>query len=1161
MRCFDRLRGFAAGLALTFACGTPALADDTEIFAGGANSARPNILLILDTSGSMGGLVDTQIPYVPATLYPGSCNRSRVYWRRDTNDPPKCDNNANANSFNRDQLKCAAALQAFATSGFFIAEGAGQWNSGSAFLRWEGLRSNVTNEPVECRADAGLHGENAGDLAVWAFNSGQAGVRWSDDPLRQITWNSNGTERTFVLYDGNWLNWYNDPGSVVSRTRLEVVQEAASNLVRSITGVNVGLMRYSNDTNSSNDGNAAAEGGMVTFPVTPVESARDDLIDTINSYQPQGFTPLSETLYEAQQYLAGRLVDYGLDSRLNPGQPFPSVPESRIATNPSLYKSPAEFSCQRNFIVYLTDGLPTADTGADALIQNLPGFDTLVGNQCAANPGGDPNGRCLDDLAEYLRKVDLVSSVAGQQNAITYTIGFGPDVAGSALLESTAQRGGGRNFFAGDTASLTTAFANIAADIKRTRATFTAPATAVNAFNRTETLSDLYVSEFEPGNTFQWIGNVKKFRIVLNAAGEPVVSGQEVWSGSASTDVPVGGAASELPAPGARNLFTRLGTPDLASDPSNWVTATNALLTPARLGIGSPSQPTKEQLVNWARGMDVRDVDGDGDATEARLQMGDPLHARLAVVIYGGSSASPDLDDALVFAATNDGYLHAIDARTGNELWAFIPPELLDRLINLYDNGPESTKRYGLDGDVRSFKLDRDRDGIVEPADGDRVLIFFGMGRGGNNYYALDVTSKSQPRHLWTRGPNELPGVGQSWSPPAVTRVAVRNRTQNAEHLALVIGGGYDDGQDNDQASTLYRTDTIGNRMFIVDAINGNLLWAGGGAGIRDSELNLDLPRMNNSIPAGIRVIDFDGDGFGDRLYAGDMGGRVWRFDVVLDSDAGAAGVQAPDADGLITGGVLASLGNADQGSHPNASTRRFYNTPDVALVAIRNAAPFMSIALGSGWRGHPLNTQVEDRFYSVRDYRPFARRTQAEYRAADDDADFIFDEDLLDITDDVAPVVPDRSPGWKLELRLPGGFEGEKVLAESRTFDNRVFFTTFTPAVSADPCAVGGAYRVYAVSVNDGSPVTDINRDGQTTLADRYTDTAEGSNINILLARPARESDAGGGGTGGGTGGAGQGDGRPVICLSGRQILPDVCRDAGTPVRTYWRQSPQAGP
>lgn len=1153
MRSFHRLRGFAAGLALTLACGAPALADDTEIFAGGRNGARPNVLLILDTSGSMEGNVDTQAPYNPATEYPGSCDRTRVFWRRDINDPPKCDGSGNPQSFDRDQLKCAAALQAFATGGFFIADGAGQWNSGSGFLRWEGLRNDVRTEPVECRADAGLHGENAGDAAVWAFNSGQAGVRWSEEQTQQISWNSNGTERTYVLYDANWLNWYNEPGTIITRTRLQVVQEAASNLVRSISGVNVGLMRYSNNTTS---GDEAAEGGMVTFPVTPVESARDALVDTINTYRPDGFTPLSETLYEAQQYLAGRPVDYGLDSRLNPGEPFPSVPESRIATNQSLYKSPAELSCQRNFIVYLTDGLPTADTGADDLIQNLPEFDTLVGTQC----DGSGDGHCLDDLAEYLRKRDLVSSVSGQQNAITYTIGFGEDVAGSAFLETTAHRGGGRNFFAGDTASLTTAFTNIVADIQRTRATFTAPATAINAFNRAETLSDLYVSEFEPSNSFQWIGNVKKFRIVLNAAGEPVVSDQEVWSGSTSTEVPAGGAASELPAPGARNLYTLLGTPDLAADPSNRVTTTNALITPALLGIGAPSQPSVEQLVNWARGMDVRDVDGDGDLTEARLQMGDPLHARLAVVIYGGSNANPDLDDAVVFAATNDGYLHAIDADTGNELWAFIPPELLDRLINLYENGPESTKRYGLDGDVRSFKLDRDRDGIVEPADGDRVLLFFGMGRGGNNYYALDVTSQNQPRHLWTLGPNELPGVGQTWSPPAVTRVTVRNRTQNADRLALVIGGGYDDVQDNDQAPTLYRTDAIGNRIFIVDAINGNLLWAGGGAGIRDDELNLDLPRMNNSIPAGVRVIDFDSDGFGDRLYAGDMGGRVWRFDIVLDSDAGAAGVQAPDADGLITGGVLASLGNADQGSHPNVSTRRFYSTPDVALVTIRNAAPFMSIALGSGWRGHPLNTQVQDRFYSVRDYQPFIRRTQADYRAADDDGDFIVDDDLLDITDDVSPVVPDRSPGWKLELRLPGGFEGEKVLVESRTFDNQVFFTTFTPAPSADPCAVGGAYRAFAVSVNDGSPVTDINRDGQTTLADRYTDTAEGTNVNILLARPGSESPGGGGG-GGGTGDDGQGSGRPVICLTGRQILPDICRDAGTPVRTYWRQSPQAGP
>src|SRR6185295_19498572 len=148
---------------------------------------------------------------------------------------------------------------------------------------------------------------------------------------------------------------------------------------------------------------------------------------------------------------------------------------------------------------------------------------------------------------------------------------------------------------------------------------------------------------------------------------------------------------------------------------------------------------------------------------------------------------------------TNDGYLHAINAKTGAELWSFIPPELLGNLVNLYQDDPSSTKHYGLDGDVRAFMLDVNRNGVVEPAGGDKVWIFFGQGRGGDHYYALDVTNRNSPQHMWTLGPAQLPGVGQTWGTPSLARVRVSGASQNSLYLVLVLSGGYDTTQDNDQ--------------------------------------------------------------------------------------------------------------------------------------------------------------------------------------------------------------------------------------------------------------------------------------------------------------------------------------------------------------------------
>ncbi len=106
-------------------------------------------------------------------------------------------------------------------------------------------------------------------------------------------------------------------------------------------------------------------------------------------------------------------------------------------------------------------------------------------------------------------------------------------------------------------------------------------------------------------------------------------------------------------------------------------------LTAASLGLGSATSTTRDQLIDWTRGIDVQDEDADGDRTEMHRFMGDPLHARPALVTYGGTPAAPDAEDAVVFVPTNDGFLHAVNARTGVELWSFIPPEQQQRLPDL----------------------------------------------------------------------------------------------------------------------------------------------------------------------------------------------------------------------------------------------------------------------------------------------------------------------------------------------------------------------------------------------------------------------------------------------------------------------------------------------
>jgi type IV pilus assembly protein PilY1 len=388
-------------------------------------------------------------------------------------------------------------------------------------------------------------------------------------------------------------------------------------------------------------------------------------------------------------------------------------------------------------------------------------------------------------------------------------------------------------------------------------------------------------------------------------------------------------------------------------------------------------------------------------------------------VIYGGTVASPSIDDAVAYVPTNDGFLHAIDTANGQELWSFIPQEFIPLQYDLMLNNVGSGKSYALDGEIQVLKFDVNSDGIVTSSEGDRVILYFGMGRGGSGYYAFDVTDKTAPAFMWRIGATELPGIGQTWSTPTLARVNVNGATQNSQKLVLIMGGGYDAAQD----ATGYTVDSVGNRIFMVDALSGALLWSVGPSGA-----DLNNARMTHGIPANVTVLDLNSDGFSDRMYAGDMSAQLWRFDITNGNARGT----------LVAGGVIASLGSHDEGTHLAINNRRFYTAPDVAAIQEPGAVPFLNIAIGSGYRGHPLNQTIQDRFYSIRDLSGFVPLTQAQYNLLP-----IITEStatLIDITTDLAPTMSADAVGWRLNLNQPGGtWRGEKVLGEATTINSAV--------------------------------------------------------------------------------------------------------------------------
>lgn len=760
--------------------------------------------------------------------------------------------------------------------------------------------------------------------------------------------------------------------------------------------------------------------------------------------------------------------------------------------------------------------------------------------------GAGATGPCADDLAYSLRLGGWHPTDEAAQ-VRTHTIGF--DVANAALaagnsaaeatayLELVARAGGGRHHAVNDRAGLYGAMRAIVEETVIHSASNVAPTVPLDAFNRMRHLGDLYLSAFRPSASQRWRGNVLKYRydeqghilgdngaLAIDPADGRLLPGvTSLWPGDADEDGTsplAGGAAGALPPPAQRRIYTNLDDAntqvladyELARLPGNADAA--ALLgyeaagleppdCPAQPAIADPQNPAICELVAWIRGADVADrlpePSGNGNVTEPRRDLGDSLHSRPSVVVYAGDSLAPS---AVVYALTNDGLLHAFDAQSGRERWAFLPWDRLSRMLALYrDAGAQPRSSLGLDGTLRALKLDLDGDGIVEPAAGDRVILYFGMRRGGQRYYAVDVTAVNPeadpatdaPRLLWIAGPTDdisipadrrLPLIGQTWSRPVLARLRVPGHAGNGDRVLLFAGGFDPQGDSPDSRPRPYADSAIGTGVYALDALTGRLLWRAGADGAAD----LVLPDMTAAIPADLATLDLTGDGYVDLAYVGDLHGRVWR----IDFDAAAS-----DVTSLATGRVFADLGGPGV-----ANARRFFNSPDVSSV-MRDGRRWLNVGIGSGNRELPVSDgctpinvatmydgdpeaciETDDRYYALRDHAPARVMGQPVPVLP-----AITESDLVDVTPAdgaAAAAVADDSAGWMLRL---DSAPGEKAISPSRTFDHTVLIPTFVPLPrdqsEGDACSpVVGYNNLYELRLLDGGPSPRLARAGEPLVA-----------------------------------------------------------------------------
>ena len=306
----------------------------------------------------------------------------------------------------------------------------------------------------------------------------------------------------------------------------------------------------------------------------------------------------------------------------------------------------------------MTDGLPQRDTGANQRIKDLPGVEG-----CEVYDSADSGGRtenCLPQLTEYMANNDLAPNTDGDQFAITYTIGF---TTNQQLLSDAAKNGKGEYYTADNAQQLTEAFQGAIVGILSQATTFTSPAVPVDhVYAATQSRDEVFYAMFKPRSSVDWIGNIKKLKleerqvvlengieevklVLVDSAGRPAVdattgdlkgSATTFWSAAADGgDVDKGGVGALLAIrdPATRDIYSDTGANGAFEifNTANFDAGALGLSSDAELYsvLGASTQTAAEMQIDWARGYDAYDRDGDAITDESRNWiLGDMLHSQ-----------------------------------------------------------------------------------------------------------------------------------------------------------------------------------------------------------------------------------------------------------------------------------------------------------------------------------------------------------------------------------------------------------------------------------------------------------------------------------------------------------------------------------------------------
>lgn len=716
----------------------------------------------------------------------------------------------------------------------------------------------------------------------------------------------------------NYATWYS-----FHRTRIKVAKAGASEAFSQVgTNVRMGFDTIWNDPNGHDDvvSNTAApimpipvssDGGLFRNTTTPtVSNNRTTWFNYLQGAVGEQGTPLKGALQRAGRYYS--------DSA-NTG---PWGPASQI-------------SCRQSFAILTTDGYWNNDAGYTA-VGDADSTTVAADNPIIVNPAGSnyqyspanpyrdnvlPSTRSntLADVAMYYWKRDLMTSLTNDvpasaadpaywQHMVTFGISIGLQgnlnpstdlpgiIAGSPKWTNPLDAEDDDRIDDLWHASVNGHGSFVAATTPATFAQALLDALALIAARRgsgsnvatnSTSFQDntrVFQARYLTGN---WTGELAAY-----AATSAGVAAEPSWQ-----------ASQMIPAYGVRKVFTWTGAAGATFPTASQLTTLDQSLRPL-----SPVNGTDN--ANYIKGQSTKERRFDGGTLRSRTIT---IRSGGADVVAGTPmgdivNSSPIYVSELstIFVGANDGMLHAINSATGAEHFAYVPAGInMTALGGLSD--PQYAHGYFVDGPIAVS--------TTKQTPGHNYLVG-ALGRGGKGVYGLEVTNPAafaatDVKWERTTGAN----MGYVLGEPLVV-------TLNNGAKGVIVSNGINS--------------TSGNAvLFILNIATGAII----------KEIDTGVGSDNGLFAP--RGWDNDNNGTVDYVYAGDLKGNLWKFDLTSNLVAnwqialsGNPLFVAKDASNVrqpITAGLALALEPITGRRWVFLATGRFLSTTDLSDMSVQS--------------------------------------------------------------------------------------------------------------------------------------------------------------------------------------------------------------------------------